>query len=119
MFPADEMRFLLLSCKLFSAQTASNTLNPQHHLSDQRLGAELLLKTDKDCSLKELTVSFCLSFFFLFFCQSSESVGVGEQKAVCHSLFLSLSLSFPLTFFFNTIIRRALLLAVTAAGQET
>lgn len=44
--------------------------------------------------------------------------GCWGAKAVCHILFLPLSLSFS-WLLFNAIIRRALLLAATAAGQET
>lgn len=44
-------------------------------------------------------------------------MGVGEQKAVCHILFFLFLCHFPDSF--NTIIRRALLPAASAAGQET
>lgn len=49
------IKYLLVSkiLSLLLTQTAGTALNPQHHLCDQHLGAEPLLKTDKARSLKE------------------------------------------------------------------
>lgn len=58
------IKYLLVSkiLSLLLTQTAGTALNPQHHLCDQHLGAELLLKTDKARSLKEHCLLLSPSF---------------------------------------------------------